>query len=363
MTEFERTGLTIFAGYDEDSHDCCQGHYGSYDWAEFESDESYADVLNALTLLEYNQAIWDGGMSTKYDNFEWDQLPLEIQNAISEGLCYTKETWNQQPLDTWSKDTILPGQSEKKQRKTPSPTPVITSSPTSQDRTSSPTFAPCRELNPSVDYWCPAKRYCEWDYFDFAFRQVFTFQIGYTESDWNYEETVNIVEATAFEDLEKFVKSGLRDLGFTEDKHDCCHNHYTAYAWDEFISEGMDDVLAAYEMIGYDKDKWDSGASTDFEEFDWDQLPREIRDALSKSLCYNRELWNEVPLTVWPENVILPGSSGEGLHESKIEESSEDTQTTIPSSTTSSSSPPRLQPVPWQIAVVVVFFSVVTLLS
>ena len=32
-----------------------------------------------------------------------------------------------------------------------------------------------------------------------------------------------------------------------------------------------------------------------------------LQESLEKHLCYNKELWDGIPLSDWPEDVILPG--------------------------------------------------------
>ena len=294
-----QNGLTAFAGYDEDSYDCCQGHYNDYDWNDFE-DESYEEVKQSLTILGYDQVKWDGGAAILYDELEWNELPPDIQESL-EDLCYTKETWDRVPLDLWPRQAKLPGQYEKKEEE------LSTISPSIQPpMLSFPTSAPCRELEPNEEYWCPVRRYCEWDHFEFRDRQVLTFQLGYTESDWNYDDT-NTLESKSFDELSEYVQRGLMGMGYNEDKHDCCLNHYMDYSWDELSTlDGLDDVKAAFEMIGYNEKKWDDGESSDFDDYYWDELPNEVRATLYSSLCYNRELWDQIPLTVWPEHAILP---------------------------------------------------------
>jgi len=303
-------GLTIFAGFTEESHDCCHGHYVSYTWTELQSDTKYDHVLEALTTMGYDEDSWDAGTGSEYEGTNWDQLPSNIQEVLRNDLCYSRETWDKVPLDLWPQNAVLPGQMEKQLVVTESPTPAPTPQPTDlQVRSPAPTPAPCREISSDIDYFCPTQRYCEWNYFAFEQRQVLTFQLGYSGSEWNYEST-NIIEETGFEDLNPFEKSALRDLGYNEDKHDCCLNHYTYYDWSDFTElEELSDVKEALELLGYNEEKWENDDGSDFDSFTWDELPPPVKSALYESLCYNKELWDSTPLTAWPEDVLLPGGS------------------------------------------------------
>lgn len=96
-------------GYDDDSHDCCNNHYADYDWADFDLAEGYGSVLTTFQALGYTQTLWDSGASVVYDDFWWDELPLQLQTALYDHLCYSRELWNQSPMSTWPSDAIVPG--------------------------------------------------------------------------------------------------------------------------------------------------------------------------------------------------------------------------------------------------------------
>lgn len=96
-------------GYDEDKFDCCNSHYFQYDWNDFTKYEGYEMVLYALKMLGYTEEIWNSGTPVKYEDYFWHELPVEVQEAVFDGLCYTEELWNGYPLLTWSPDATLPG--------------------------------------------------------------------------------------------------------------------------------------------------------------------------------------------------------------------------------------------------------------
>lgn len=95
-------------GYDEDKHDCCNGHYGDYWWQDFFDYEGYDETINAIGVLGYNETSWNEGWVMEYDDFWWNELPQEVQWAVYDGLCYTEELWNEFPLTLWGDDVTLP---------------------------------------------------------------------------------------------------------------------------------------------------------------------------------------------------------------------------------------------------------------
>lgn len=105
LDDLEREALEMI-GFDEDSHDCCHGHYEGYDWSDFSDNP---EVKEAWRLLGYNKVKWDLGRSTDFEELSWDELSSEQQEALSEVLCYTKELWDGVSLLSWPQDAVIPG--------------------------------------------------------------------------------------------------------------------------------------------------------------------------------------------------------------------------------------------------------------
>jgi len=132
---------------------------------------------------------------------------------------------------------------------------------------------------------------------------MLSLDLDYEEKSWNYEvpaESENI----AFSELKSTSQDTLKTLGFDEDKHDCCNGHYLSYFWNELHDEARE----AWELLGYNEEMWESGGFSKYDEYDWDDLPRDIQLSASTHLCYSRELWDQEPLPLWPQNAILPGA-------------------------------------------------------
>jgi len=170
----------------------------------------------------------------------------------------------------------------------------------------------CRELDPEIEYYCPTMRYCEWDSYPMGTKIFFRRNIGYRVPEWNYEE-ISQVEQTNFRNLRLGLRIDMNKLGYQEDTHDCCLGHYEQYSWDDLTkdeehTEYFWEVVTALKTLGYNKTTWDSGDGSPYDDFWWDELPTEVQDALNDGLCYNEQLWNGVPITLWNETTVLPGA-------------------------------------------------------
>lgn len=170
-------------------------------------------------------------------------------------------------------------------------------------------FPSCHsDIDPQTSF-CPIQRYCEWDYYDSATRRFLRRRLNYRENTWDYDGVKNEdLEMTSFEDLLGTVRNALESIGFDEDSHDCCQVHYEDYDWSDFSGSDMADVKSAWILLGFNQRKWDNGASGDFDDFDWDDLSNKQQEALFEHLCYTKELWNEEPISDWPDDAILPGT-------------------------------------------------------
>lgn len=192
---------------------------------------------------------------------------------------------------------------------TKSPTALPTASPTASPTSSSkPTFEGCRPKYDDIYYYCPFDRYCEWAYYSAEKQTEFTDKIGYVEDTWNSPWDADL-ELKSFGLLTEDQRDGLIDLGFNEDQHDCCQNHFYDYYWSEFDpADGYGTVLEAWQTLGYNEQMWNDGTVAPESELYWDDLPLEMQYA-AMELCYSKETWNEVPsLPKWALDVDLPGA-------------------------------------------------------
>lgn len=109
LSEAARQGLRGF-DYDEDKFDCCNLHYWEYGWEEFTAYyDDYEPVLKAFQMLGFTEDLWNNDGTPDYADFWWAELPVEVQDALYDGLCYTEETWNGFPIVMWPTDFDIPG--------------------------------------------------------------------------------------------------------------------------------------------------------------------------------------------------------------------------------------------------------------
>lgn len=135
------------------------------------------------------------------------------------------------------------------------------------------------------------------------------FDVGYAQTGWDYVDVPSPVDGSYWAALPHAARQALRGFGYFEDRHDCCNNHYWEYTWEEMTSyDYLENVTRAFELLGYNEKKWGAGAITEYMDYWFEELPWEIQLALYDDLCYTPELWNEVPLALWPRNATMPGS-------------------------------------------------------
>lgn len=284
LREGRATALTVI-GFTEDTHDCCHTHYGAFDWSDLLNSD-YDEVRNAWGLLGYDEESWTNDLPTDFSDLYWDELPEEQRVALGTELCYTRELWNQVPMQYWSESAMIPGSSEME---------------------NPPEFT-CPSFYPNVDYYCPVKRYCVWNAQNTETQQYLGEQLGYNEKSWNYNNARNSeIELRSFDALDETQMSALLQFGFTEDTHDCCQNHYEGYAWSDFASSEYDGIRNAWNLLGYNQTSWDNGEISEHSLKLWEELSNQQQFAASKELCFSKELWNAVAMQAWPENVKIPG--------------------------------------------------------
>ena len=86
------------------------------------------------------------------------------------------------------------------------------------------------------------------------------------------------IEYNSFEELNSNQTSALEAIGFEEDSHDCCHNHYISYDWSELSDIDYIGVKTAWELIGYNEQNWMNISLQElippYDDYDWDELPQ-----------------------------------------------------------------------------------------
>lgn len=315
----------VSLGFNAAKHDCCNGHFAGYSWSDL-AGGGYDEILAALTIIGHTEDSWTNNLGTSNDGVAWVDLPDSVRDAATSKLCYNEQLWNKNTLP-WPAGTVLPNGSDlatpnptsltndpTKSPVTPSPSksspPSVKASslPTPNPTVSSPpTFVGCRPRYDDTMYWCPFERYCEWDYYPLSVKTNYRLSVGYGRDDWNFVAE-SPVEAMSFSTLTDEQQAGLSDIGFNEDKHDCCLNHYNDYDWSDFDPEyGFQTVLDALETLGYNEVMWQNSIAAAYERFGWDDLPEQVQNA-AYEMCWSKETWNQEDLADWPFDAELPGS-------------------------------------------------------
>jgi len=172
----------------------------------------------------------------------------------------------------------------------------------------------CRDIDTSKRYYCPVMRYCVWDFYSGSTRS-FLEETGYVRGEWNYKG-VSSVENVIFESLATAAQTNLAAVGYDADRHDCCNNHYSNFAWSDFDeSKGYKGVRDAFAALGHDENSWTNSVARKYDDFYWDELPPAVQQIAYDELCYTRELWDKIPLGKWPIDAKLPGELLPGEHE------------------------------------------------
>jgi len=186
---------------------------------------------------------------------------------------------------------------------TPSPSVGFTMAPAYSG------IIPCRVLDPDSFYWCPATRYCEWNTLP-TVQDHLRRDLSYIKFEWDYLIAPATTDETSFSDLTHITRESLKGLGYDEDRHDCCNSHFSEYAWSDFTEfDGYyAETLAALETLGYNETSWDESYVNENDDKWWNELSQAEQYAAYDGLCYNRELWNEFPLSMWDDVEDLPGS-------------------------------------------------------
>jgi len=92
----------ILLGFNEESWDCDQNHYGGYDWSEL----VLYDLDKYFTALGWTRRMWRLDSVPASYNLPWNRLTDAQQEAAWE-LCYFEESWDGISIDTWEQaDTV-----------------------------------------------------------------------------------------------------------------------------------------------------------------------------------------------------------------------------------------------------------------
>jgi len=161
----------------------------------------------------------------------------------------------------------------------------------------------------------PEVRFTLWDDL-FPAQRAAAGVLGYTEFSWNRPRTSNLEFAkySAVADRGPRSAAALVTLRIVRpNSWDCWVNHYFSLTWAEIENLQLLDgntltsspygqeVTKALEALGWTQATWDAGIESQFppsESKVWSQLTEREKEAAGV-LCYNRLLWDEVPIPQW----------------------------------------------------------------
>lgn len=167
--------------------------------------------------------------------------------------------------------------------------------------------------------YCPTERYEPWAVKRVLHKINSLFRIlDYDEFEWNYDHNLfgdllkNEIEQYSFTStqIKDKQREELLDMGYDEDKWDCCINHFEDYSWDEFLFYNLTEEIVALEALGWTNETYGSTNSElwpETENFYWVNLTAYQQEMASSKLCYVKETWDEeLPLDEWPLDFEYP---------------------------------------------------------
>ena len=163
--------------------------------------------------------------------------------------------------------------------------------------------------------YCPTDRYNTWTTIPIFYRtRVISMKLGYTAATWNfepYELYWNPLENHAWNStqVEPFYDD-LANLGYDEDRWDCCINHYEEFELDEFLYWNYTEQIEAHYALGWTDETFRSDnaslwPATEF--LPWNNLTEYQRYMAASKLCHTEETWDEkLALYNWPVGFAYP---------------------------------------------------------
>ena len=292
------------------------------------------------------QELWNDPLGTVPAEDKFYRQLSQAEKAAADAICYFEDVWNELPLPDWGELSDIPLTEAPTQTPTesvtmspssspstqptfppapsaapstnptgsmptfspsaaPSSMPVITASPTESPSTP-PTHAP--SAGPTVDIRKPPVdeintpdfRYEVWASLD-SETKTLAEALTWTETSWNNPGTAG-VETFAYQELPEQSQADARSMGFDNVSWDCYINHYDAFRWN--VLEDFD-VQKYFIALGWSQQSWLGVIDPPpTEGADWASLTDEEQEA-ARELCYtSKELWEAIPLSDWPSNII-----------------------------------------------------------
>jgi len=164
--------------------------------------------------------------------------------------------------------------------------------------------------------WCPSQRYTQWESFPVKYRTRTLFlKLGYNADSWNFEPLEwfwNPIENFAWNDTRTKETTHMyaAELGYDEDRWDCCINHYEGFDWKELETNNYTEQIDALSALGWSSESYGKRNSSVWPETEgkyWQNLTEYQKFMAASKLCFTEETWDErLPLYEWPEDFDVP---------------------------------------------------------
>lgn len=205
--------------------------------------------------LGWTKDSWDDNKSPPAsEDLAWDELN-EKQKEAANSLCYFAELWDKSSLSEWEGVA-----------------------------------------------W-PEDRYWTWDGLD-KDEQTLLVSIGWNKQTWDTPGTADF-EFKSWNTLTWQQREALTEYGFYQNQWNCYMTHYDDYDWFELV---MENVASHFETLGWTSDTWNTDQEPWAWKADWDDLSDAEQDA-AWEICYFKEIWDEVPMEKWNDNLRSGGPS------------------------------------------------------
>eukprot|EP00521_Asterionellopsis_glacialis_P009592 CAMPEP_0195284650 /NCGR_PEP_ID=MMETSP0707-20130614/2778_1 /TAXON_ID=33640 /ORGANISM="Asterionellopsis glacialis, Strain CCMP134" /LENGTH=1190 /DNA_ID=CAMNT_0040344029 /DNA_START=45 /DNA_END=3617 /DNA_ORIENTATION=- len=323
--------LAMNLGYSDEVWDCYINHYEGYSWEDLYQE----GVQHYFVVLGWNSNKWQEGKSANSEDIDWVDLNPAQKTAARE-ICYIEQSWDETPLNQWdcAKDHfydkswsdlkemgiqqyfVTLGWDHTAWRTGEAPS----TEDESWDMLSKDEEAAARaicfekaEWNGPSDYY-PSSRFHMFELLDEGtISNAKT--LGYVKETWNNPGTAAI-EDMIFTELNTDQQVAAQKLGYEDETWDCWQNHYSGYSWDQLKNY---DVVRHFELLGWNRNMWDTKSKPDSWKKDWAELTAGQRTAAEK-LCYFDETWQRINLADWDcPTKHFTGYSWDGLNKAGVQ--------------------------------------------
>lgn len=253
----EQAGAASRLGYDRSRWDCWQNHFLDSRWIDLgrrgvRAGQWWEDL--GWDIYSWNQYA-DPPPS---DSMGWYGLTPGERRAAAQ-LCYTRASWNEGDEGMRAEGGF----------------PVAR----------------------------PDFRYRAWTDLEAGARRVAADGLKYSALSWNVPG-LDEIETREWAALTSYESEAATEIGFTQLSWDCWQNHFRSYSWAKLYFYGLD---MPYSALGWTELSWDgTEAAPASKGMAWKDLSQEERRVASSELCYFRDNWDGLDMTLNDGPFLLP---------------------------------------------------------